>query len=107
MAKNADALDDDDKEALECRRILAQCEKIEFQNLVERGRFTANDVIRDHGLRVGHATRTSLLRLKADAPTWEGLPAAEIEGRVSNLIELICGDLHDALGKLYGSASPA
>lgn len=104
MEENAESLEENDKEALECRRILAQCEKLEYQNEVERRKYTHNDILREQGIRIGHATRTALLRLKSDAPTWEGLPADEIERRVEAQIESICADLHESIGKLYGSA---
>lgn len=90
-----------DKNALECRRIALQCEKLEFQNEVERGNYTHNDLIREQGIRIGTATRAALQRLRVDAPTWSGLSASEIESRVSQLIEGICKDLYDSTSKLY------
>lgn len=89
------------KAQLECRRLLAQCEKIEHGNEVERGLYTHNDAIKADMLRIGSATRAALQTLKADAPTWEGLAAAEIERRVSERIDSICADLHDATSDLY------
>ena len=89
------------KEALECRRLLAQCEKIEFQNEVEKGAYTHNDLLTQQGRRIGAATRSELLRFKSDVPTWEGLSAAEMERRVSALIDSICRTLNDAMSKVY------
>jgi len=89
------------KEELECRRLVAQCEKLEFQNEVERGTYTHNDIIAEQGRRIGSATRSELLRFKADVPTWEGLKAAEMERRVSVLIDSICKTLNSALSKAY------
>jgi hypothetical protein len=103
LAENAEAVDGSGsrKEELECRRLLAQCEKLEFQNEVERGLYTHNDVIADQGRRIGAATRAELLRFKADVPTWEGLKASEMERRVSVLIDSICKTLNNALSKAY------
>ena len=91
------------KEALECRRLLAQCEKIEFQNEVEKGSYTHNDLLTQQGRRIGAATRSELLRFKSDVPTWEGLAAAEMERRVSALIDSICRTLNDAMSKVYAN----
>lgn len=102
LAENLDSLNNNEsKEALECRRLLAQCEKLEFQNEVERGKYTHNDSIREQGARIGAATRSELLRFKADVPTWEGLSAAEMERRVDRLIDSICKNLSDQLSKVY------
>ena len=101
LEENRDALGGDEKSSLECRRLLAQCEKLEFQNEVERGTFTHNDLLREQGMRIGATTRSELLRFKADVPTWEGLPAAEMERRVSTMNDSICKSLNDALSKIY------
>lgn len=93
-----------DKEELECRRLVAQCEKLEFQNEVERGQYTHNEILLQQGRRIGSATRSELLRFKSDVPTWEGLPAAEMERRVSALIDNICRTLNNALSKVYRPA---
>ncbi len=96
---------DPEKRELERRKLQLQCERLEFQNNVERGRYTANDILREHGTRVGHAARTALMRLKADAPTWAGMQADEIETRVTKLIDGICRDLSNANSKLYDGPS--
>jgi hypothetical protein len=89
------------KEELECRRLVAQCEKLEFQNEVEKGLYTHNDKLREQGRRIGGATRSELMRFKADCPTWEGLTAVEIERRVDALIDLICRNLNSATERVY------
>ena len=89
------------KEELECRRLVAQCEKLEFQNEVEKGLYTHNDSLREQGRQIGSATRSELMRFKADCPTWEGLTAVEIERRVDALIDSICRNLNNAMGKVY------
>lgn len=91
-----------DKNLLECRRISLQCEKLEFQNEVERKKYTHNDLLREQGIAIGTATRSELMQLKADAPTWSGLSAPDIEARVDAILEKICANLHDSMSTLYG-----
>lgn len=83
------------KETLECRRLLAQCEKLEFQNSVERGQYIHLEEIERQARVVAATTRNEFLRIKADAPTWAGLDPAEIDRRVSRLIDAACHALHD------------
>jgi hypothetical protein len=52
-------------------------------------------------LRIGAAVRAALQMIRTDAPTWEGLPAHEIEKRADVCIEKICADLHDSTSTLY------
>lgn len=88
-------------------KLLVDIEGAKFRLDVARGNYTHNDLIREQGARIGHATRSELQRIKADAPTWEGLPAAEIERRISKLINSICANLGDALSKVYRSPKGA
>ena len=79
-------------------------EAAKFRLAVARGEYTHNDAVRDQGQRIGAATRAELMRFKADAPTWEGLNAAEIERRVTSLIDTICRNLGSSLSKVYAGA---
>lgn len=90
-----------DKDALECRRLLAQCKGLERKNDVEAGLYIPIDTVRADLLRIGSATRAAFSRVRAEAPTWEGLTAAQIEQRAIALEDSVCADLHDATSKLY------
>lgn len=91
---------DDSKEALECRRLIAQCEKLEYQNEVERGNYTHNDIVHSHGLQLGALVDSETMRFVADAPTFAGLPPDEIERRVKALREKMRAEFRRAIEKI-------
>jgi len=102
LEENLDSLDDSDsKEALECRRLLAQCEKLEFQNEVEKGNYTHNSVVADQAIRAASATKSELMRFTAEVPTWEGLSAADLEKKTKALVDSVCRNLNNHLSPLY------
>lgn len=101
LAANPADEEGESKEALECRKLKLQCERLEHDLAVTRGEYTHNDKIREDNLRIGAATRAALQTLKGDVPTWEGLSAAEMQIRIEERVDRICVDLHDAHSRLY------
>jgi hypothetical protein len=49
------------KEALEIRKLLGQCERIEYQNEVERGRFYEKESVHSEFRRIGEILKTMLV----------------------------------------------
>ncbi len=92
------------KQQLELRKLRLQCERYEEDLLVARRLNTPNAQIRADMLRIGTAVKAALLILRADAPTWEGLTATEIEARVTEAIDKICANLHDQTSSIYGES---
>ncbi|MBE2180899.1 MAG: hypothetical protein IAE97_10540 [Chthoniobacterales bacterium] len=90
-----------DLQAAKLQKLCIDIESARFRLDVERGNYTHNDSIREQGRRIGSATRSELMRFKADCPTWEGMKAVEIERRVDALIDAICRNLNNAMGKCY------
>lgn len=54
----AAALQPENRVTLEARKLKAQCEKLEFWLAVDRGEFTANDIIAEEIRRLVHETET-------------------------------------------------
>lgn len=54
----AAAMQGEDKQALEARKLKLQCEKLEFWLAVDRGEYTPNDVISEEIRRLAHETET-------------------------------------------------
>jgi hypothetical protein len=52
-------------------------------------------------VKIANATRAECLRLLADAPTWEGLTAAEISARATAWMTSVCVNLSDSTSRLY------
>lgn len=59
-----------------------------------------DEVTRDH-TRIANAIRARFNQLYADAPTWAGLEAYEIEQRVKTFGQETCQQFHDESSKLY------
>jgi uncharacterized protein YceK len=101
LEENLDRLSESDsKEALECRRLLAQCKKLEFQNEVELGSYTPNDKVRSDGMALGALVDSETMRFVSDVPTWAGLPAEEMEKRTKDLREKIRAAFRSAVERI-------
>jgi hypothetical protein len=77
------------------QKTILECKRLAHALAVEQGKFTANDQVYNDFTKAAAATRAELLRLKADAPTWSGLPEAEIERRLDAFINEACAHLSD------------
>ena len=96
LKDNKPAAEDHSKEALEIRRLLAQCLKLEFELAATKKLYISLEHAQAQALRIGGAIRTELNRIVSDAPTWEGLRAADIEERAAALVRSIQSHWSDA-----------
>jgi len=95
------AADLEDKSVLERRKLKAQYQREEFRLAVARRDYLlAADVANDMR-RIANATRAECLRLVGDAPTWEGLTAAEISIKATEWMTSVCVNLSDSTSRLY------
>lgn len=90
----------DDKKKLECRRLVAQCEKLEHElALARRDALTKIEV--NECLAKAVAQFTSVLKSReGDAPMWSGLPPSDIQKRVRSQNESILLELQSAFRAL-------
>lgn len=100
MMKAQGAAEPDPKESLECRRLVAQCERIEFQNKTEQGRYyLAEDVHRQDEARLIGVRTVLVTRLKNQLPPrLEGKSASEIAGVMEEVIAEVLGLLRAVPG---------
>jgi hypothetical protein len=98
--KWSEELEPESKEALECERLVIQIKRLNWAHDVERGQYTPNDELKRQGFAIASATRSELLRIKSDAPSWAGLSAPEIEVKAIALVDSIIKNLHDSLSKI-------
>ncbi len=84
------------------RKINLEADRIEHALGVQRGLFISAQEVRNDMLRIGAAVRGAMEVLRADVPTWEGLPASTLEKRINDAIESIYRNLHDTTSSLYG-----
>lgn len=88
-----DELEPADLKAAKLAKIKAETERIKFKLKVDRGDFTANaEVVRMFTL-LGSETRSELMLLISEAPTWAGLSAAELQDKAKAFV-------HAALDRL-------
>lgn len=84
------------------RKTNLECEKLHFQLEVERGKYTSNDKIRDDLIKIGSATKASLLRLENELPPiLEGLTAEDMQIKIKEAVDSILGDLSKMVKKHY------
>lgn len=101
LESNLDQLEgSDDKAALECRRLIAQCERLEFQNEIEKGKYTPNHKIESDGMALGVLVNTECMRFVVDAPTWAGLPPEEISKRAKEIHRKVLDTFRNAFQKI-------
>ena len=91
----------EDKGTLERRKLRAQYLAAEFRLEVERRQYLPLAEVAADMTRIANATRAECLRLVSDAPTWEGLTAAEISARATEWMTSVCINLSDASSRLY------
>jgi hypothetical protein len=95
----AEQSDANDKEALEMRKLKAQCEKLEHELAVSRGDYIHRSDMESDAIRVADLVRTELLAFHADQVTWEGLPAVERDKRGKECVRRFMSNLKGALTK--------
>ena len=95
------AADLEDKQTLERRKLKAQYQREEFRLAVARRDYLPAVEVAADMVRIANATRAECLRLLADAPTWEGLTAAEISVKATAWMTSVCVNLSDATSRLY------
>ncbi len=84
-----------DKEALECRRLLAQCERFEFENKVELGKYVLLDQACKFIQEVAEHTK-GILRVALEdqlPPVLQGLTAPAIRVHMKALNDQICATM--------------
>ena len=91
----------EDKQTLERRKLKAQYQREEFRLAVARRDYLPAVEVAADMVRIANATRAECLRLLSDAPTWEGLTAAEISARATAWMTSVCVNLSDATSRLY------
>ena len=91
----------EDKGTLERRKLRAQYLAAEFRLEVERRQYLPLAEVAADMTRIANATRAECLRLVSDAPTWEGLTAAEISARATEWMLSVCINLSDETSRLY------
>jgi hypothetical protein len=89
------------EKALKLRKLLRQCEKLEEELAISRGKHTPNEIIKRDLFRIGAATRAAMTKLQTDVPNWEGLSAPAMQARMDERCDKICQELHDATSALY------
>jgi hypothetical protein len=98
LEENLESLTDgESKEALECRRLLAQCEKLEYELAVTRGEYIHRSQYEADAIKVADLFRTELLAFHADQVTWEGLAAVERDKRGKERVRVTMENLKRAL----------
>lgn len=81
------------KAVLECRRLIAQCEKLEHDLAKARREVIPRDEYITNNARAVAEFWGALRSLEGNAPTWSGLPGHEIQQRVKALIRETMGTL--------------
>lgn len=88
-----DELEPADLKSAKLAKIKAETERIKFRLKVDRGDYTENaEVVRMFTL-LGSETRSELMLLLSEAPTWAGLSAAELQDKARAFV-------HAALDRL-------
>lgn len=88
---------EESKEALERRRLLAQCEKLEHELAVTRGEYIHRSQFESDAIRVADLVRTEFLAFHADQVTWAGLDEVERDRRGKARVRESLGNLKKAL----------
>lgn len=88
------------KEALEKRRLRAQCERYEHELALARRQSIPITEVLESDARAVAEFRAALNVLRGDAPRWSGLPPHEIEQRVSHHIQTALAGLEEMFRKL-------
>lgn len=88
-----------DKYSLECRKLLGQAERIEFENAVKRGEYIPKSEAKSETVQMIQNTK-SVLREKFEnelPAQLAGLSPVECQQRCKAAIDEVCSHLHNAL----------
>jgi hypothetical protein len=86
LEANPPAEDDMDEEALKKRKLLAQCRKLELDEAILRGEFTANAMVTQIAVAWSAQVRSEFMLLISETPTWAGLDAPTLQDRAKNFV---------------------
>ena len=99
LGENPATEEDATEEGLKRRKLLAQCRKLELDESILRGEYTANATVTQIAVAWSAQVRSEFMLLISETPTWAGLDAPTLQDRAKAFV-------NSALGRLTTFSAP-